>query len=87
MNLTLSAFLIVGLLSGGNSAGSPWTKFCGGADNPTSEVCCYAVNETRIECREEAASNSSEARHILNELLRRAEEARRKVDRSASPKQ
>jgi hypothetical protein len=87
MNLSIGTFLIVGLLSGGHSAGLPWTKFCGSADNPPRNMCCYAVTGTNIECREETVSNSSETRHILNELLRRAEEARKKVEHPASPKE
>ena len=80
VNRTISTVLSVGLLSGASPAGSPFSKFCGKLDDRGRQACCYVVNGTAFECRDETISKNDEMRRIQTELLRRAEEARRKAE-------
>jgi hypothetical protein len=77
--------VVLGMLSGETLASSPWTKFC--AKHPGSaRQCCYVPKDGPIVCRETDRSNSDDQR-LQDELLRRAEEARRKLEREGSSKQ
>jgi hypothetical protein len=87
MKLAIGAVLIAGIMSGGSSAGTPFSKFCGRLDDRGRQVCCYVADGTQINCGEVKTSNNGEMRRIQGELLRRAEEARRDAEHSASPKE
>jgi hypothetical protein len=86
MNLALSTVLVAAILSGGSSASSPFSKFCGKLDKQGRQVCCSVADGTAINCSDETTPNNAEMRRIQAELSRRAEEARRAAEHPASPK-
>jgi hypothetical protein len=79
---TIGAIALVTLLSGGHADSSPSVRLCGPGSDRSTMISCFFREGVMANCDAKAMESSAEQQQIQEELQRRADELRRKLERS-----